>query len=81
MNEEKKVTPMRAIRAKCLDCMAGQIGEVRLCPSRGCPLWAFRMGRNPNLQLSEEERERRSRQARENVAFIRQAREEASDVP
>lgn len=40
-------TPMRAIRAKCLDCCAGGLSEVRKCTAIACPLWAFRMGRSP----------------------------------
>lgn len=43
-----KLTPLKAIRAKCLDCMAGQANEVKLCPSDDCPLYGFRMGHNPN---------------------------------
>jgi len=42
----KRLTPLRAIRLKCLDCCAGQRKEVRLCPVHDCPLWPFRMGRN-----------------------------------
>ena len=34
-----------------------------------CALWPFRFGKNPNVKLSDEERERRSRMARENLAF------------
>lgn len=34
----------KAIRLKCLDCVCGQINEVRLCPSKDCPLWTWRMG-------------------------------------
>lgn len=41
-------TPLKAIRAKCLDCMCDQPMEVRLCPSESCPLWPYRMGHNPN---------------------------------
>lgn len=47
MNEEKKLTPMRAIRAKCLDCMCGSAYEVRLCPSTTCPLYIYRSGHRP----------------------------------
>lgn len=43
--KEEKLTRKKAIRLKCLDCMAGQVKEVRLCSSRDCPLWIFRMGR------------------------------------
>ncbi len=42
------LTPMKAIRAKCLDCMCGQVNEVRLCPSTDCPLYPYRMGHNPS---------------------------------
>ena len=35
---------MRAIRAKCLDCVCYQPGEVRKCVAVTCPLWPFRMG-------------------------------------
>ncbi len=42
------LTPMKAIRAKCLDCVCESAQEVRLCPSTGCPLYPYRMGHNPN---------------------------------
>jgi hypothetical protein len=40
-------TPIRAIRAKCLDCCGGNAAEVRKCTAVGCALWPFRMGHNP----------------------------------
>ena len=42
------LSPLKAIRAKCLDCMADQPAEVRLCPCEDCPLYPYRMGHNPN---------------------------------
>lgn len=42
------LTPMKAIRTKCLDCMCGQVNEVRLCPCTDCSLYPYRMGHNPN---------------------------------
>ncbi len=39
--------PMKVIRAMCLDCMAEQPSMVRKCTSVGCPLWPYRMGKNP----------------------------------
>ena len=62
--------PLKTIRAKCLDCCAGSAHEVRECPSTNCPLWSYRMGRNPYLELSESERERRAAVGRENIAKI-----------
>ena len=41
-------SPLRAIRAKCLDCAGHQAKEVRDCLIRTCALWPFRMGKNPN---------------------------------
>jgi len=41
------MTPLKAIRAKCLDCCCGQANEVRLCPSSDCTLWPYRLGHNP----------------------------------
>lgn len=51
---------MRAIRAKCLECCCDQPTEVRLCESKDCPLWPYRMGHNPfrkKRELTEEQRE------------------------
>lgn len=42
-----KLTPMKAIRAKCLDCCCGQINEVRQCTVKNCPLYTYRMGHRP----------------------------------
>lgn len=43
----RRMSPMKAIRLKCLDCCVGQTGEVRLCESVNCPLWPFRSGSHP----------------------------------
>lgn len=51
--------PVKAIREKCLDCCAGQVAEVKACPSEHCALWPFRMGKNPyrsKREMSEEQR-------------------------
>lgn len=40
-------SPIKAIRAKYLDCVGQQPSEVRKCPAVDCPLWPYRMGRNP----------------------------------
>ena len=42
-----KRTPIKAIRAKCLDCCAGQTAEVRKCTLKNCALYQYRMGRRP----------------------------------
>ena len=40
-------TPIKAIRAKCIECSGGSMAEARLCHLTHCALWAFRMGHNP----------------------------------
>jgi hypothetical protein len=40
-------SPIKAIRAKCVDCSGGSWAEARLCSLTHCALWAFRMGHNP----------------------------------
>ncbi len=42
-----KLTPMKAIRKKCLDCCCNQQVEVKNCPCEKCPLHAYRMGKRP----------------------------------
>lgn len=39
-------TGFSAIKAKCLDCVL-TAQEVTKCVQYTCPLWAFRLGRNP----------------------------------
>ena len=39
-----RVTRSKAIRLKCIDCMCGQLNEVKLCPCKNCPLWNYRLG-------------------------------------
>ena len=42
-----KLTPIRAIRKKCLDCSGGQYSEVRNCLITECTLYRFRLGKRP----------------------------------
>lgn len=41
------LTPVKAIRAKCLDCCCGHPSEVRSCTAVNCPLYPYRMGKRP----------------------------------
>jgi hypothetical protein len=43
----KTLSPLRAIRAKCLDCSAAVALEVRHCELDDCPLYPYRLGHNP----------------------------------
>lgn len=40
-------SPIKAIRAKCIDCCAGDKNEVKLCTCPDCALYPFRLGKNP----------------------------------
>lgn len=42
-----KKSMLKIIREKCLDCCVQQYSEVQLCQCTSCPLWPYRMGKNP----------------------------------
>jgi len=46
-NFMKLLTPVKAMRAKCLDCMCGVSNEVKLCTIPECPIYPYRFGRRP----------------------------------
>jgi len=45
--ETKVLRPLKAIRAKCLDCCGGISKEVSLCEISDCPLFPYRFGKRP----------------------------------
>lgn len=45
----KVLRPLKAIRAKCLDCCCGVAQEVRLCQVENCPLYPYRFGKRPKV--------------------------------
>lgn len=66
--EDRKLTPLSAIREKCLDCCCGSAREVKACPSTSCPLFLFRTGHTPfanRRSVTSEERERLVKQLEE----------------
>lgn len=70
-NEIFPLSPIKAVRKKCLDCSGGSSDEVRKCDIADCPLHPFRFGRNPYRKprvLTEEQRAA-------NVARLAAARE------
>ncbi len=44
------LTPLKAIRRFCLQCMGFQTAEVRACTEATCPLWPYRLGRDPGAE-------------------------------
>lgn len=63
---DSRISPIKAIRAKCLDCCCYQPKEVNLCPCEDCALWPFRFGKNPysNRVLTEEQKAAMSERAK-----------------
>ena len=63
MSKENEIdyehSPLKAIRAKCLDCSCDSLTEVRNCPVEKCQIYPFRFGKNPytKRELSPEQRE------------------------
>ena len=52
-------SPLKALRAKCIDCSGGNLASVRDCPVTDCPLYPYRLGKNPFYKkrvMSDEER-------------------------
>lgn len=50
--KEKKITALKAARAKCNECVGGEPGHVKYkaiseCELKDCPLYPFRFGRRP----------------------------------
>jgi len=42
------MTPLKAIRKKCIDCKCNQAYEVKLCPINDYILHPFRFSKSPN---------------------------------
>ena len=77
-NDDNKMTPIKAIKAKSLDCCCGQREEVRECPAKTCPLWQFRLGKNPNRARNMTDEQRKA--AAERLAKARIAKSSASSI-
>ncbi len=76
----EKISPTKAIRAKCLDCCGDNAAEVRRCFLVDCSLWPFRMGVSPfRPEISDEEKQRRAAIARQNLP--RGSRENQTEGP
>ena len=44
---DKPTSRRAAIRARCIDCCGYEPSKVTECPMTDCPLWEFRMGKDP----------------------------------
>lgn len=50
INNNKRVSPLKAIRCKCLDCVCYQPAEVKKCPIKACALYKYRFGKNQSAR-------------------------------
>lgn len=55
---EKITSPLKAIKAKCMDCCCFQYAEVKNCEAFNCPLYDFRLGKNPHIKRNLTEQQR-----------------------
>ena len=54
-----QTNPVKAIRDWCLQCSGDSYNNLKSCPSTDCPLYPFRLGKNPfrtPRKLSDEQR-------------------------
>lgn len=59
LNGHSKKPLLKVIRSKCMDCCVQQPSEVRLCAAKTCPLWPYRMGKDPfrNRTMTDEQKQ------------------------
>jgi len=71
-------SPLKALRARCLDCCGDNASEVRKCVATDCPAWPFRMRKNPWRAPASEARRAAGR---ESAARIYATRMTHSSIP
>ena len=75
------MSPLKALRLRCLDCCCFSPNEVKHCVSTNCPSWPFRMGTNPwRAPVSDERREAAREAARERFGWDRRIDASSSDA-
>ena len=53
---DKVLTPLQAIRKKCLDCTGDSLEGIRNCPIEACPLYVYRSGKLEQVKDKTKER-------------------------
>ena len=56
------MSPLKALRLRCIDCYGGCLTSVRCCTATDCPSWPFRMGQSPWRAPASEERRQLGRE-------------------
>ena len=63
------MSPLKALRLRCIDCYGGCLKSVRCCTATDCPSWPFRMGQSPwRKELSQKRKEQLRRLGAETAA-------------
>jgi hypothetical protein len=62
---DKPLTPLTAIRKKCLECVCGSAAAVQQCNITDCPLWPWRMGKRPTDDTLKDSRTPQEKEASE----------------
>ena len=47
------LSPLKAIRRNCVDCMGGSYKLVENCETRECPCWPYRFGLGRRAALNQ----------------------------
>ena len=75
----KEITnPVKAIRAKCIDCCGGQKAEVKLCVCEKCALYHFRTGKNPYTKRTMSDEQKAA--AAERLKFAREKKDAKENI-
>lgn len=54
----KILTPIKAIRAYCVECSGDNLKEVRYCTIKRCPPYPYRMGKSPKKDILPNEQQK-----------------------
>ena len=65
---QEELTPLKAIRAKCIDCSGGSVYEPANCTVERCPLYIYRDGHNPKRKGVSGAQNTRHRSITENLS-------------
>lgn len=76
--ETKRLTAVKAIKQKCLQCCGFQCDEVEKCEKQTCALFLFRFGTRPRIKRNyTEEQKTANSNVRENRAEQAKRRRDA----
>ena len=50
------MTPLKAIKLFCVECMGGERSQVDFCTAPGCPLFRYRKGKGNIRRMTDEQR-------------------------